>query len=129
MTTQHIEVNKVDAIWKVNGTGLEIEVLEDKFLFYIATDEGRVYCVDNSVNTIDNPAANVINHYYNRYYRPVLFFQISPFLMIYSLLFMIFIFLWSKSRSKRIFISPNLKKSSYTCGTFSPSRPRSIIFM
>ena len=30
MTTQHIEVNKVDSIGKVNGTGLEIEALEDK---------------------------------------------------------------------------------------------------
>jgi hypothetical protein len=80
MTTQHIEVNKVDSIGKVNGTGLEIEALEDKFLFYVATDKGRVYCVDNSVkNSTDNPAANVINHYYIRYYRPVLFFQISPF--------------------------------------------------
>jgi hypothetical protein len=130
MTTQHIEINKVDAIGKVNGTGLEIEALEDKFLFYVSTDEGRVYCVDNSIkNTTDNPAANVINHYYNRYYRPVLFFQISPFFNDIFITVHDFHFcLWSKSRIKPIFISPNLKKSSYTCGTFSPSRP-GVLFL
>ena len=75
-------------------------------------------------NTSDNPAANIMKCYYTRYYRPILYFEVSPF---FSHIFMTvhdFHFcLWYEGRTKPIFISPNLKKSSYTCGKFSPSRP------
>lgn len=75
-------------------------------------------------NTSDNPAGNVIEHYYNRYFRPVLYFQVSPFFNHIFLTVHDFHFcLWTKGHTKPIFISPNLKKSSYTCGIFSPSRP------
>ena len=75
-------------------------------------------------NTTDNPTANVVQHYYNRYFRPILYFQVSPFFNDIFLTVHDFHFcLWTKNRNKPIFISPNLKKSSYTCGCFSPSRP------
>ena len=121
-----IEVNKVDSIGRISGTGLEIEdVGEQKFYFYISTDEGQVYCVDmNAKNTADNPTGNVVMHYNNRYYRPVLYFERSPFFKDIFLTIHDFHFsLWAKGRSKAIFMSPNLDNCSYTCGKFSPSRP------
>ena len=123
--TIHVEINKVDSIGKIYGTGLELEIKDDKILFYVSTDEGQVYCVDMGIkNTSDNPAANVIKHYYTRYYRPVLYFEVSPFFPhIFMTVHDFHFCLWSEDRTKPIFISPNLKKSSYTCGKFSPSRP------
>lgn len=52
-----IEVNKVDSIGRISGTGLEIEdVGNQKFYFYISTDEGQIYCVDMTGKiTADNP--------------------------------------------------------------------------
>ena len=42
-----IEVNKVDSIWRISGTGLEIEDAgNQKFYFYISADDGQIYCVD-----------------------------------------------------------------------------------
>ena len=121
-----IEVNKVDSIGRIGGTGLEIEDAgEQKFYFYISTDEGQVYCVDmNAKNTADNPTGNVIMHYNNRYFRPVLYFERSPFFNDIFLTVHDFHFsLWAKGRPKAIFMSPNLDNCSYTCGKFSPSRP------
>ena len=121
-----IEVNKVDSIGRIIGTGLEIEeVKEFKFYFYISTDEGQVYCVDIAAkNTADNPTGNVLRHYNNRYFRPVLFFEKSPFFNDIFITVHDFHFsLWSTGRSKPIFMSPNLDNCSYTCGKFSPSRP------
>ena len=76
-----IEVNKVDAIGRITGTGLEIEDMgNQKFYFYISTDEGQIYCVDmGAKNTADNPTGNVVMHYNSRYFRPVLYFERSPF--------------------------------------------------
>ena len=121
----HIEVNKVDSIGRVCGTNLQFDITPETKLFYLSTDEGQVYCVDMSIkNTTDNPTANVVQHYYNRYFRPILYFQVSPFFNDIFLTVHDFHFcLWTKNRNKPIFISPNLKKSSYTCGCFSPSRP------
>ena len=121
-----IEVNKVDSIGRISGTGLEIEDAgEQKFYFYISTDEGQVYCVDmNAKNTADNPTGNVLMHYNNRYFRPVLYFERSPFFNDIFLTVHDFHFsLWAKGRPKAIFMSPNLDNCSYTCGKFSPSRP------
>ena len=121
-----IEVNKVDSIGRISGTGLEIEdVGNQKFYFYISTDEGQIYCVDmNAKNTADNPTGNVVMHYNNRYYRPVLYFERSPFFNDIFLTVHDFHFsLWSKNKPKAIFMSPNLDNCSYTCGKFSPSRP------
>ena len=121
-----IEVNKVDSIGRIGGTGLEIEDAgEQKFYFYISTDEGQVYCVDmNAKNTADNPTGNVLMHYNNRYFRPVLYFERSPFFNDIFLTVHDFHFsLWAKGRPKAIFMSPNLDNCSYTCGKFSPSRP------
>ena len=121
-----IEVNKVDSIGRIGGTGLEIEDAgEQKFYFYISTDEGQVYCVDmNAKNTADNPTGNVLMHYNNRYFRPVLYFERSPFFNDIFLTVHDFHFsLWAKGRPKPIFMSPNLDNCSYTCGKFSPSRP------
>ena len=60
-------------------------------------------------NTSDNPAANIMKCYYTRYYRPILYFEVSPF---FSHIFMTvhdFHFcLWYEGRTKPIFISPNL---------------------
>lgn len=120
-----IEVNRVDAIGKMIGTGLDIDIRDGKVLFYVSTDEGQVYAVDMlAKNTSDNPSGNVVQHYYNRYFRPVLYFETSPhfdniFITVHDFHFC----LWDKQHCKPIFISPNLKKSSYTCGKFSPSRP------
>ena len=124
--TKKIEVNKVDSIGRIGGTGLEIEDGgEQKFYFYISTDEGQVYCVDmNAKNTADNPTGNVVMHYNNRYFRPVLYFERSPFFNDIFLTVHDFHFsLWAKGRPKAIFMSPNLDNCSYTCGKFSPSRP------
>ena len=121
-----IEVNKVDSIGRIGGTGLEIEDAgEQKFYFYISTDEGQVYCVDmNAKNTAGNPTGNVLKHYNNRYFRPVLNFERSPFFNDIFLTVHDFHFsLWAKGRPKAIFMSPNLDNCSYTCGKFSPSRP------
>ena len=121
-----IEVNKVDSIGRISGTGLEIEDAgNQKFYFYISTDEGQIYCVDmNAKNTADNPTGNVVMHYNNRYYRPVLYFERSPFFNDIFLTVHDFHFsLWAKGRPKAIFMSPNLDNCSYTCGNFSPSRP------
>ena len=121
-----IEVNKVDSIGRISGTGLEIEdVGEQKFYFYISTDEGQIYCVDmNAKNTADNPTGNVVMHYNNRYFRPVLYFERSPFFKDIFLTVHDFHFsIWAKGRPKAIFMSPNLDSCSYTCGKFSPSRP------
>ena len=121
-----IEVNKVDSIGRISGTGLEIEDAgNQKFYFYISTDEGQIYCVDmNAKNTADNPTGNVVMHYNNRYYRPVLYFERSPFFNDIFLTVHDFHFsLWAKGRPKAIFMSPNLDNCSYTCGKFSPSRP------
>jgi len=121
-----IEVNKVDSIGRISGTGLEIEDVGDqKFYFYISTDEGQVYCVDMTAkNTADNPTGNVVMHYNNRYYRPVLYFERSPFFKDIFLTVHDFHFsIWAKGRPKSIFMSPNLDNCSYTCGKFSPSRP------
>ena len=126
MIPKKIEVNKVDSIGRIGGTGLEIEDAgEQKFYFYISTDEGQVYCVDmNAKNTADNPTGNVIMHYNNRYFRPVLYFERSPFFNDIFLTVHDFHFsLWAKGRPKAIFMSPNLDNCSYTCGKFSPSRP------
>ena len=121
----HVEINKVDSIGRIYGTGLELQIVDGKILFYVSTDEGQVYCVDMGVkNTSDNPAANVALHYYSRYFRPVLYFEVSPFFSNIFLTVHDFHFcLWAIGKTKPIFISPNLKKSSYTCGKFSPSRP------
>ena len=124
--TKKIEVNKVDSIGRIGGTGLEIEDGgEQKFYFYISTDEGQVYCVDmNAKNTADNPTGNVVMHYNNRYFRPVLYFERSPFFNDIFLTVHDFHFsLWAKGRPKAIFMSPNLDNCSYTCGKFSLSRP------
>ena len=121
-----IEVNKVDSIGRICGTGLEIEDIgNQKFYFYISTDEGQIYCVDMTAkNTADNPTGNVVMHYNNRYYRPVLYFERSPFFNDIFLTVHDFHFsLWAKGRPKAIFMSPNLDNCSYTCGKFSPSRP------
>ena len=121
-----IEVNKVDSIGRIGGTGLEIEDAGDqKFYFYISTDEGQFYCVDmNAKNTADNPTGNVVMNYNNRYFRPVLYFERSPFFNDIFLTVHDFHFsLWAKGRPKAIFMSPNLDNCSYTCGKFSPSRP------
>lgn len=121
-----IEVNKVDSIGRIHGTGLEIEDKGNmKFYFYISTDEGQVYCVDMAgKNTADNPTGNVVTHYNNRYYRPVIFFERSPFFGDIFLTVHDFHFsLWTTSKTKPIFMSPNLETCSYTCGKFSPSRP------
>jgi hypothetical protein len=121
-----IEVNKVDSIGKISGTGLEIEDGGDqKFYFYISTDEGQIYCVDmNAKNTADNPTGNVIMHYNNRYYRPVLYFERSPFFKdIYLTVHDFHFSIWAKGRPKAIFMSPNLDNCSYTCAKFSPTRP------
>ena len=121
-----IEVNKVDSIGRISGTGLEIEdVGNQKFYFYISTDEGQIYCVDMTAkNTADNPTGNVVMHYNNRYFRPVLYFERSPFFKDIFLTVHDFHFsLWAKGRPKAIFMSPNLDNCSYTCGKFSPSRP------
>ena len=121
-----IEVNKVDSIGRISGTGLEIEDAgEQKFYFYISTDEGQIYCVDmNAKNTADNPTGNVVMHYNNRYFRPILYFERSPFFNDIFLTVHDFHFsLWAKGRPKAIFMSPNLDNCSYTCGKFSPSRP------
>ena len=126
MIPKKIEVNKVDSIGRIGGTGLEIEDAgEQKFYFYISTDEGQVYYVDmNAKNTADNPTGNVIMHYNNRYFRPVLYFERSPFFNDIFLTVHDFHFsLWAKGRPKAIFMSPNLDNCSYTCGKFSPSRP------
>ena len=126
MIPKKIEVNKVDSIGRISGTGLEIEDAgEQKFYFYISTDEGQVYCADmNAKNTADNPTGNVVMHYNNRYYRPVLYFERSPFFKDIFLTVHDFHFsLWAKGRPKSIFMSPNLDNCSYTCGKFSPSRP------
>ena len=126
LVPKKIEVNKVDSIGRIGGTGLEIEDAGDqKFYFYISTDEGQVYCVDmNAKNTADNPTGNVLMHYNNRYFRPVLYFERSPFFNGIFLTVHDFHFsLWAKGRSKAIFMSPNLDNCSYTCGKFSPSRP------
>ena len=121
-----IEVNKVDSIGRISGTGLEIEdVGNQKFYFYISTDEGQIYCVDMTGKiTADNPTGNVVMHYNNRYYRPVLYFERSPFFKDIFLTVHDFHFsLWAKGRHKAIFMSPNLDNCSYTVGKFSPSRP------
>ena len=121
-----IEVNKVDSIGRISGTGLEIEDIgNQKFYFYISTDEGQIYCVDMTAkNTADNPTGNVVIHYNNRYFRPVLYFERSPFFNDIFLTVHDFHFsLWAKGRPKAIFMSPNLDNCSYTCGKFSPSRP------
>ncbi|MCQ2818360.1 MAG: hypothetical protein MJ252_13925 [archaeon] len=120
-----IEINKVDSIGRIAGTGLEYELIDGKFFFFASNEEGRTYYVDMSIKvTQDNLAANVTKYYYNRYFRPVLFFQKSPFFDDIFLTVHDFHFcLWCKERSKPILIGPNLKKSSYTCGKFSPSRP------
>ena len=121
-----IEVNKVDSIGRIGGTGLEIEDAGDqKFYFYISTDEGQFYCVDmNAKNTADNPTGNVVMNYNNRYFRPVLYFERSPFFNDIFLTVHDFHFsLWAKGRPKAIFMSPNLDNCSYTCGKFSPTRP------
>lgn len=120
-----VEINKVDSIGRINGTGLEIDLRNNQQLLYISTDEGQVYQVDISTkNTSDNPTANVKMFYYSRYYRPILAFQISPFFKDIFLTVHDFHFcLWSQKRTRPIFISANLKKSSYTCGQFSSSRP------
>ena len=121
-----IEVNKVDSIGRISGTGLEIEDIgNQKFYFYISTDEGQIYCVDMTAkNTADNPTGNVVMHYNNRYFRPVLYFERSPFFNDIFLTVHDFHFsLWAKGRPKAIFMSPNLDNCSYTCGKFSPSRP------
>lgn len=122
---EQIEINKVDSIGKISGTGLEFELLSEKFFFFVPTIEGRTYYVDMSIkNTQDNLAANVVKYYYNRFFRPVLYFEKSPFFDNIFLTVHDFHFcLWCKERNKPILISPNLKKSSYTCGKFSPSRP------
>ena len=121
-----IEVNKVDSIGRITGTGLEIEDMgNQKFYFYISTDEGQIYCVDmGAKNTADNPTGNVVMHYNNRYFRPVLYFERSPFFKDIFLTVHDFHFsLWAKGRPKAIFMSPNLDNCSYTCGKFSPTRP------
>ena len=121
-----IEVNKVDSIGRISGTGLEIEDIgNQKFYFYISTDEGQIYCVDMTAkNTADNPTGNVVMHYNNRYFRPVLYFERSTFFNDIFLTVHDFHFsLLAKGRPKAIFMSPNLDNCSYTCGKFSPSRP------
>ena len=55
----------------------------------------------------DNPTGNIVMHYNNRYYRPVLYFESSPFF---------------KDIFLTIFMSSNLDNCS-TCGKFYPSRP------
>jgi len=65
----------------------------------------------------------------NRYFRPIIAFQGSPFwdnifLTVHDFHFCI----WEENRSKPIFQSPNLKSSSYTYGRFSPSRP-SVLYI
>ena len=78
----------------------------------------------NAKNTADNPTGNVLMHYNNRYFRPVLYFERSPFFNDIFLTVHDFHFsLWAKGRPKAIFMSPNLDNCSYTCGKFSPSRP------
>lgn len=99
-------------------------------LIHVATDEGQVYSVDWTIKpTPENLCANVKKIYSNRYFRPVLGFEFSPF---YENIFLTVhdyhFCLWAEGRSKPIFMSPNLDKSYYTAAKFSPSRP-SVIYV
>ena len=124
-----LKLTKVDSIGRIAGKGLEIEdIRNQKFYFYISIDEGQVYCVDMTTkNNADNPTENEVMHYNNRYYRPVLYFERSPFFKDIFLTAYDFHFsLWVKGRQKAIFMSANLDNCSYTYGKFSPSRPWAI---
>jgi hypothetical protein len=99
-------------------------------MFIVTTDEGQIYSVDwFTKSTTENLTANIKKVYSSRYYRPVVFFEFSPF---YEYIFLTLhdyhFCLWSLDRPKPIFQSPNLKKSFYTSAKFSPSRP-SVIFL
>ncbi len=99
-------------------------------LIYVSTDEGQIYTTDWTVKiTQENLTANIKKVYYNRYYRPIITFEFSPFYENIFLTLHDFHFcLWVTSRSKPIFMSPNLKKSCYTFAKFSPTRP-SVLFL
>jgi hypothetical protein len=100
-------------------------------LIYVSTDEGQVYTVDWTVKiTQENLTANIKKIFSNKYYRPVISFEFSPFYpeQIFLTLHDYHFCLWSVEKTKPIFMSPNLKKSCYTFAKFSPSRP-SVIFL
>jgi len=99
-------------------------------LIHVATDEGQVYSVDWTIKpTQENLCANVKKIYSNRYFRPILAFEFSPF---YENIFLTVhdyhFCMWAEGRSKPIFMSPNLEKGYYTAAKFSPSRP-SVIYV
>jgi hypothetical protein len=133
-----IEVNKVDcnillilAIAKIYGTGLELKVSLDDPILYVSTDEGQVYGVDWYTKvTSDHLFSNIKKVFSGRYYRPVIHFEFSPFYDdIFLTLHDYHFSIWVTSRTKPIFVSPNLlKKGYYTCAKFSPSRP-SVIYL
>lgn len=127
-----VDINKMDSLSKICGTGLELRIITHKnsTQFMVSTDEGQVYLVDWAIrNTQENLTANVKKVYSTRYYRPVIYFEVSPF---YNYIFLTLhdyhFCLWAEGRSKPILQSPNLKKSFYTCAKFSPSRP-SVIYL
>lgn len=118
------------ALSKICGTGINLKISTKNPLLYVSTDEGQVYTIDWTIRvSSDNLTANVKKVYYNRYYRPVLSFEFSPFYEhIFITLHDYHFCLWTDARSKPIFISPSLKKSCYTFAKFSPSRP-SVIYL
>ncbi len=96
----------------------------------MSTDEGQIYTVDWTIrNSLENQTANIKKVYSNRYYRPVIAFEASPFYdYIYLTLHDYHFCLWAEGRLRPIFQSPNLKKSFYTHVKFSPTRP-SVIYL
>lgn len=109
---------------------MELKISLKHPIIHVSTDEGQVYSVDLTIKiTPENLSANVVKIFSNRYFRPVIGFEFSPF---YENIFLTVhdyhFCLWSETRSKPIFMSPNLEKTFYTAAKFSPSRP-SVVYL
>ena len=115
---------------KVVGTGLCTKITLKTPNFLVSTDEGQVYTRDWTLRVSpENLSNNVKKVYSEKYYRPILSFEFSPFFPDFFLTLHDFYFcIWNINKSKPIFISPNIKSSCYTFARFSPSRP-AVIFL
>ncbi len=120
------------AIAKIYGTGLELKVSLTEPTLYVSNDECQVYAVDWYTKiTPENPTANIKKVYSSKYFRPVIYFEFSPFYPdeIFLTLHDYHFSLWVTGRNKPIFESPNiLDKYLYTFAKFSPSRP-SVLYL
>lgn len=119
-----VEVNKLDSLFKINGTSLEIRLIHDSMI-YVGTDEGQVYAIDwKEKNSSENLTNNIKKCYNTCYYRPIISLEFSSFFPNIFLIVMDFNFsIWNTSYKKPILESPNLKSFYYVSGKFSKSRP------